>query len=298
MATAGNGSRLKQTASALPWLSPALALIVAIVLFPAGVMVYTSTRDLSLSGVDRGGVGLDNYRQVFENDGVPRVLLNTAIWVSGVVLVTVLISLALAQFLNKEFPGRRTIRLAILIPWAASVVMTTTVFYYMLEPNVGILNKFLVQIHVLDETFGFTKQPTSALAVAMVVGVFVSVPFTTYTILAGLQTIPTEILEAADVDGVSPWQRYTRIVLPQLRGALAVAVIINIINVFNSLPILRVITGDLPGIEADTTTSLTFKLLTLYREPALAQALSVFNFGLVLVIIVVYMAVTRPLRED
>ncbi len=251
-----------------------------------------------MSGVDRGGVGLANYRRVFENDGLPQVLINTAVWVAGVVFVTVVLSMALAQFLNKDFPGRRAIRLAILIPWAASVVMTTTVFYYMLEPNVGILNKFLVQINVLDETFGFTKRPVSAFAVAMAVGVFVSVPFTTYTILAGLGTIPDEILEAADVDGVNRWQRYTRIVLPQLRGTLAVAVIINIINVFNSLPILRIITGDLPGIKADTTTSLTFKLLTLYREPALAQALSVFNFGLVLVIIAIYMAVTRPMRED
>ena len=208
------------------------------------------------------------------------------------------LSLALAQFLSKDFPGRKLVRLAILVPWAASVVMTTTIFYYMLDPDVGIANKFLVDIGLLDRGFGFTKQPTQAFIVAICVAVFVSIPFTTYTLLAGLQSIPADVVEAGAVDGASPWQRYRYIILPQLRPAIAVATIINIINVFNSLPILQVITGSIAGVCADTTTTLTFKLIRQSRQVDTAAAMSVLNFALILVIIVIYLKAIRPLSED
>jgi multiple sugar transport system permease protein len=177
------------------------------------------------------------------------------------------------------------------------VVMTTTIFYYMLDPDVGIANRFLVDIGLLDRGYGFTKQPTQALLVAMGVAVFVSVPFTTYTILAGLQSIPAEIDEAGRVDGAGAWQRYRYLTLPQLRPAIAVATIINIINVFNSLPILQVITGSIAGFSADTTTTLTFKLIRQNQQIDTAAAMSVLNFALIIAVIAIYVRLVRPTRE-
>lgn len=283
---------------ALPWIAPTLLLIVAIVLFPAGYMVWTSLRDLSEFGVDRGPAGLENYQRLLEFEALPRVLVNTVVWVVGVVAVTVLLSLALAQFLNKAFPGRRLVRLAVIVPWASSVVMTSVVVYYGLDPFYGIVNQALVDVGVLDQPYGFTKNTLSAFAVAMGTAIFVSLPFTTYTILAGLHAIPEDILEAAKVDGAGPVRTYFGVILPNLRSALAVATIINIINVFNSLPILRTLTGSLPGYDADTTTTLIFKFIQADRQVDTASALSVVNFALVLVIILVYLRVVRPMQED
>lgn len=260
-------------------------------------MVWTSTRDLSAYGQDRGSAGAANYRALFAISELGSVLGHTVVWVVGVVLVTLVLSAALAQFLNKDFPGRTAVRMAILVPWAASVVMTTTIFYYMLDPDVGIANRFLVDIGLLDRGYGFTKQPTQAFLVAMGVAVFVSVPFTTYTILAGLQSIPAEIEEAGRVDGASAWQRYRHLTLPQLRPAIAVATIINIINVFNSLPILQVITGSIAGFSADTTTTLTFKLIRQNQQIDTAAAMSVLNFALIVVIIAIYVKLVRPVAE-
>ena len=291
-------SRWGATVAAGPWLLPALVLILAVVVFPAIYMVWVSTRNISEFGVDRGAAGLDNYRRLVEFDAIGQVLTNTVLWVVGVVVVTVLVSLALAQFLDKAFPGRRLVRLAVIVPWAASVVMTSTVFVYGLDPFYGVINRFLVDVGILGEPYGFTQRPVSAFLVSMAIAVFVSLPFTTYTLLAGLSAIPGEILEAAQVDGASPAAAYRRVVLPMLRPALAVATIINIINVFNSLPILRTITGSLPGYDADTTTTLTFKLIQTDRQIATASALSVVNFALVLVVIAVYLRVVRPMRED
>lgn len=290
-------SRWSATAAAAPWLLPALVLILGVVVFPAGYMVWVSTRRLSEFGVDRGPAGLDNYRRLAEFEAIGQVLRNTVLWVVGVVVVTVLLSLALAQFLNKAFPGRQLVRLAVIVPWAASVVMTSTVFVYGLDPFYGVINRFLVDAGILNEPYGFTQRPVSAFLVSMSIAVFVSLPFTTYTLLAGVQGIPREVLEAAQMDGAGPTATYWQVVLPMLRPAVAVATIINIINVFNSLPILRTITGSLPGYDADTTTTLTFKFIQADRQIGTASALSVLNFVLVLLVIVVYLRVVRPMRE-
>ncbi|WP_040870553.1 carbohydrate ABC transporter permease [Nocardia exalbida] len=289
--------RRRGIAAALPWIGPSLVLIAAVVAFPACYMVWTSTRDLNAYGQDRGNAGLANYRTLFGISELGSVLAHTVVWVVGVVLITLVLSAALAQFLNKDFPGRTAVRMAILVPWAASVVMTTTIFYYMLDPDVGIANRFLVDIGLLDRGYGFTKQPTQAFMVAMGVAVFVSVPFTTYTILAGLQSIPAEIDEAGRVDGAGAWQRYRYLTLPQLRPAIAVATIINIINVFNSLPILQVITGSIAGFSADTTTTLTFKLIRQNQQIDTAAAMSVLNFALIIAVIAIYVRLVRPTRE-
>ncbi|MEK8225488.1 hypothetical protein NKG05_04135 [Oerskovia sp. M15] len=83
-------------------------LIILIVLFPAGYMVFSSTRDISQSGIDRGSVGFENYVDVFAIPALPRVLANTAVWVIAVVVLTVVLSLVLSNFLNKQFPGGRS----------------------------------------------------------------------------------------------------------------------------------------------------------------------------------------------
>ena len=283
--------------AALPWIGPALLLIFTIVVFPAGYMIYNSTRKISQVGTDLKGVGFDNFAKVFADPNLPRILLNTVVWVVVVVSLTVVISLALAQFLNKPFPGRTLVRMAVIVPWAASVVMTTTVFYYAMDPNYGIFNKFLTDIGILDEGFGFTKNAVPAMAVAIIVAVFVSIPFTTYTILAGLQAIPGETLEAARVDGAGRWRTYISVILPQLRGALAVAVLINIINVFNNLPILKIITGSIPGYSADTLMTYIFKVLQFDRRLDISSALSVVNFAIVLVIVAIYVKTVKPMKE-
>jgi len=301
-AVSDRGSRApgrgRQLLSALPWLAPALVLIIGVVLYPAGYMIYTAFRKVTKVGSDVGPAGWANFKLALTFPGVNirHVFLNTFIWVAVVVICTVVISLALAQFLDKAFSGRKIVRLAVIVPWAASVVMTTSVFQYGLNRDYGIVNKFLVDIGILNAPVGFTQTQGPAFIVAMIVAVFASLPFTTYTILAGLQAVPGDVIEAAHVDGAGATARYFRIVLPILRPALAVAVLINIINVFNSLPILKVLTGSLPGYGSDITTTLIFKFKTTLG-PGVASALSVVNFLVCVVIIAIYLVVVKPTKE-
>ena len=258
-------------------------------------MIYTSFRDLSRFGKDRGWAGLENYERVFGLDHLPTGhdqhgrldrrrrsrCPSRSGWCSP-------------SSSNKRFPGRKVLRMVIIVPWAASVVMTSTVFVYGLDPFYGIINQFLVDIGLLDTPFGFLKNATPGFLSAMAVAVFVSVPFTTFVVLAGLQTVPHDVLEAAQIDGAGRVQTYWRVVFPMLRGALAVAAIINIINVFNSLPILKTMTGAIPGYDADTTTTLMFKLIQNDRQIDTASALSVVNFVVMVVVIGIYLRVVQP----
>ncbi len=290
---------LRDLLQALPWIAPALLLIIAVVLFPAGVMFYNSTRKISLSGLDKGSVGLDNFAAVFGFAEFWPIFFRTIVWVVVVVFFTVVISLGLAQILNKAFPGRQIVRMAVIVPWAASVVMTTMVFYYSLEPYFGVFNKFLYDIGLSSDPvgYGWTKNPMTAFIWSIVIAVFVSLPFTTYTILAGLQTVPADTLEAAKMDGAGAARTYWTIVVPQLRSALAVAVLINIINVFNSLPILKVMTGSIPGYGADTIMTMIFKYIELQKRVDVASALSVVAFLIVIVIVAIYVKAVKPMKE-
>ncbi len=289
--------------TAMPWLLPTLILIAGVVLYPAGLMVYTSFFRYNNRGIlrDENPIGLDNYigtagALTFPGVPVSRILLNTVVWVVVVVFVTVLLSLALAQFLNLEFRGRKALRLFIILPWASSVVMTATVFRYGLQENVGLFNRLLVDTGILERAQAWTKDPTSAFWVAVFVAIYVSLPFTTYTILAGLQAIPADVREAAHVDGADGLRRYWHIVLPLLKPAIAVAALINIINVFNSLPILRLL-QETPGYHTGhITTTLMFE----YQRalgPGVSSALSVLNFIFCLVIIAIYLIVVQPTKE-
>ncbi|WP_277682336.1 carbohydrate ABC transporter permease [Saccharomonospora azurea] len=220
---------------ALPWIGPSLLLIAGVVLYPAVLMIINSTREISQTGKDRGSAGLDNYEALFDLPALPGVLLRTVLWVSVVVVVTIVLSMALANLLNKAFPGRQFVRLAVIVPWAASVVMTTTVIYYGLEPGYGIVQQFLHDIGLLDSPdFGFTKSMPSAFLVAIGIAIFVSLPFTTYTLLAGLQSVSPELLEAARIDGASEFRIFAQIYMPLASAGAAVLGILTFQAGWNS----------------------------------------------------------------
>ena len=287
--------RVRHSIGPLLWIGPALALIGVVVIWPVVVMFHTSFQHISPDGFVLGSRGTANYRDLFNEPDLAGVLIRTVIWVVLVVAVTMVLSLALAQLFNERFPGRRVARWALIAPWAASVMMTALVFRWALDSNNGVINVFLHDIGVL-KSFNTNEadwlgRPWSAFVWMMVVAVFVSVPFSTYALLAGLQTIPTEIYEAARVDGASRWRTYRSITLPLLRPSFLVAALINVINVFNSFPIIWEMTRGGPGHETSTTTTFMFLLKQSYIGES--AAMSVINFGLVVVLVLLFLRATR-----
>jgi ABC-type sugar transport system permease subunit len=261
--------------------------------YPVFEMVRTSLSDINISGLNKGYVGFRNYRWVFEEPDLGLVLKNTALWVGLVVGITVVLSLGLAQLLNARFPGRRFVRWALIVPWAASLVMTASVWKWMLNYYYGILNPVLEFLHLISGPRDWLGDSSTSLYSMILVGVIVSLPFTTYVILAGLQGIPKDLYEAARVDGASGWKTYLQITLPLLRAPLIVAVVLNTIYVFNSFPIIWIMTQGGPGHDTDTTVTFMYKLA--FKEHAVdeAAAFGVLNVLALLVVVIGYVAFIR-----
>ncbi|MGW6969996.1 carbohydrate ABC transporter permease [Streptomyces sp. NPDC054952] len=280
----------------LPWIGPAVLLIVLVVLWPVYEMVRTSFLKISSSGFVRGSAGFDKYKRLFDEPSLPSVVVSTLVWTVVVVTATMVTSLALAQLFNQRFPGRRLTRWALIAPWAASVVMTAIGFKWMLNQTAGVLNTLMRDLGLIDGPRDWLGDPSTAWPWMMFVAVFVSLPFTTYTLLAGLQTIPGEVYEAAKMDGTTTWQTYLRITLPLLRPAFLVGVVINLINVFNSFPVIWSMTRG--GPDSDTATTTVFMYQLKNSDIGQSAAMSVVNFALVVVMVVLFLKVSRWNQEE
>jgi multiple sugar transport system permease protein len=280
---------------ALLWLSPALVLVAGVVIFPAAELVKASLANYSITGLKTGSAGLANYRKVLDHPDFVTVLKNTVEWVVFVVAITILISLALAQLLSKEFFGRRVVRWAIIVPWAASLVITARLFTLLFDFYHGLINRLLVFLHILHRPVDFLGDDHWTMPSMILVGVFVSLPFTIYVLLAGLGAIPDDVIEAARIDGAKPWQLYTQITLPLLRPALLVASVLNIIYVFNSFPIVYTLNDRNPGYTHDTSITFMYKLAFKSAEHSvgMSAAAGVFNVLLILLVVMVYLRLVR-----
>jgi len=280
---------------ALLWLGPALALILGVVIYPAIELVRASVTRYSITGLPLGAAGGGNYGKVLHHPDLGTVLTNTVVWVSAVLVFTVLLSLAVAQFLAKDFWGRRLVRWAVIVPWAASLVITARLFTLIYDYYHGILNRVLLALHVIHQPIDFLGDDRWTMASMVAVGVFVSIPFTAYVFLAGLNAIPHDVYEAARVDGASPWQVYSRITLPLLRPAILVASVLNIIYVFNSFPIVYTLNDRNPGFAHDTSITFMYKLAfkSAEHDVGMSAAAGVANVALILLVVAVYLRLVR-----
>ena len=263
----------------------------AVVLYPAAELVRASLSRYSITGLHQGFVGLANYGRLLQQEALPAVVANTAVWVVSVVGLTIGLSLGLAQLVDARFPGRRLVRWALIVPWAASLIMTAKLFAWIYDYYFGLLNRALTGLGLLDAPVDWLGDDATVMGAMIAVGVFVSLPFTTYVLLAGLQTIPGEVYEAARVDGASAWRTYRTVTLPLLRPALLVAAVLNAIYVFNSFPLIWTLNDRNPGFAHDTMVTYMYKIAfkSALRDVGLAAALGVVNVLVILGAVALYL---------
>ena len=282
----------------MPWLGTALFLIVGFVLWPTVELFLMSFRRVDISGLLKGWAGFDNYRALFDNDDIEGTLIRTLVWLVIVVGATLLISLPLAQLLNAKFIGQKFLRYSVIVPWAASLVITATSWKWILNAYYGMFNLVLQDLHIIKEPIDLLGDPKTGFMVLLAVGIVVSLPFTTYVLLAGLQSIPHDIMEAARVDGAGAWKGYWTIVFPLLRPAFLVAAVINSVYVFNSFPIIWVMTQGGPGYETDTTTTFAYKVAFRDQDIGQSASLAVGNFIVIFVLIMIFLKLSNWRNVD
>lgn len=201
---------------------PTLAVVLAVALLPILDTVWLSLHQASVTATG-SFVGLDNFDFLFSDPVFTEALKNTAIFTVVSVTIELVIGLGVALVLNQHFRGRGAIRAIVLLPWAFPLSVAAVLGRLMLQDQVGILSYLA---HSLGLAHGpILSDPTSLLVSVILIDVWTSVPFMALLLLAGLQTIPGEVEEAARVDGASAVQRFFRITLPLLWPAILVALL-------------------------------------------------------------------------
>lgn len=202
--------------------SPTLLVILLVTLLPVADTVYLSLHHASVQQAGQYS-GLANYRFLFHDPAFRTALKNTAIFGAVAVALELVIGMAVAVVLNQVFGGRAILRAAVLLPWAFPLAIAAVLARLMLQDQTGIVSYLLTKIGVSHGPI--LSSHAALLVAAIVVDVWTSTPFIGYLLLAGMQSIPPSVMEAATVDGASPWQKFVHITLPLLRPAILVAVL-------------------------------------------------------------------------
>jgi trehalose/maltose transport system permease protein len=208
---------------------PSLLIIVVVAFFPVLYGIVLSLTDSTVTAFG-SFVGLENYTEMFQDPDFRVSLFNTVVFTVVSVALEFIIGLGIALAVNRAFRGRGLVRAAILVPWAFPTVISAVMWRLMFQPGIGIFQ-------YLGETIGLISRPvlsdpTLLLIAAILIDVWKTTPFMALLLLAGLQVIPGEVYEAARVDGANVWQRFFRITLPLLKGAILVAVLFRTLDAY------------------------------------------------------------------
>lgn len=277
-------------ARAVPYLMllPSAVLIFGLILYPVVYAIRLSLfRSQGLSGNLRF-VGLGNYAYLLTDPEFLQILYQTLLWTVCVVGLTMVLAVAIAIFLNIRFPGRRLLRAVVILPWGTSLALSAVMWKWVFDPNRGMANETLKALGIISTNIGWFNNPPIAFSIVVFVGVWVSVPFSTLGILAGLQAIPNDVREAALLDGAVGWSMVRRITLPLLRPVLGVILILNIIAVFNSFPIIWILTKGGPINSTDIIITYLYKHAFNFLDFGTASAMAVVVFVVLLVTSLTY----------
>lgn len=213
--------------SAYYMILPTLLVILIIAFFPVAYSMLLSITDSSLTNVGEF-VGTQNYADVFQNGDFQGAVVNTVVFTVVSVAIEFVIGLAIALAINRAFRGRGLVRAAVLVPWAFPTAISAAMWRLMLQDQVGVVQYVASTLGVVSEPI--LNDRTLLLISCIVVDVWKTTPFMALLLLAGLQTIPGDVYEAARVDGANVMQRFFRITMPLLKPALLVALLFRTLD--------------------------------------------------------------------
>ncbi len=225
-------------------LLPLIILVGILIYFPAIDSLITSftNENLRIRRLPKF-IGLKNYSKLIENSEFWIVTARSLLVVSLTLPLELLISLGLALLLTEVFPGRAMVRTLILLPWMLPPIVNGFLWGWLLNGEYGALNGLLYQMGIIDEYVTWLRNPDTQVIWVVVVQTWTRFAFPTIILLAGLQSIPKDILDAAKVDGASSWQSFKNIVLPLLMPSFAVALTIEFIASFQIFDVIWTLTA-------------------------------------------------------
>ncbi len=276
---------------------PGLLLTALVIGLPILILIWTAFHEVSRFGVLLSFNGFANFADVFADPLFYAALLRTIVWTAAVVLGTLLLSLPVALILNEDFAGRGFARLLILLPWSVSLTMTAVVWRWALNGQSGLFNHLLLQLGIIATPVEWLGTAPLAFTVQIAIAILVSIPFTVTLLLGGLSSIAGDVYEAGAVDGATGWKSFRHITLPLLKPFVNIAIVLNVIYVFNSFPIIWVLTQGGPADGTDILVTYLYKLAFKFGQLGKASVVSLMMFAVLLIFTIVYAALQMRREE-
>lgn len=287
---------------------PVVAVLALLVVFPLLQGLFFSFTDINDTNIanpvlDREAsyevVGLANYLNVLSGDpafgSFWSTLGRTLIWTFACVFCHYAIGLALAMLLNRQMRLRGLYRVLLILPWAVPVFISAFAWRYLFNSEYGLINWALESVGLPAQVW--LGQSDLALVSVIVVNVWLGVPFMMVALLGGLQAIPGDLYEAAEMDGASPWQRFVHVTLPGLRPVSATVVLLGVIWTFNMFPVIYLITENNPHTRILVSYAFERFFSGATRDYAIASTYGVLILSVLLVFATIYRRAMRRQGE-
>lgn len=282
---------LRRNSRAYLLIAPAAIFLLSVVGYPIietfRLSLYESPADSPVETY----VGFQHYVEILTSDIFTQLLWQTGRWVIVGVAGKTLLGLLIAVHLKGDIKGRKFFRTAFLIPWGIPYAISAVVFRWIEHPQYGYLNAVLIELGLIDQGIGILGNPEIAWIGVIVADIWIGTPFMAIIFLAGLQSIPQELYEAAAIDGAERWQQFRYITLPQLKSVILIATLLSTIWTFVSFDTIWTMTG---GGPINTTSTLVIWIYQVGLENGnlgRGAAFSVIGFLFLLVFAVVYLRV-------
>lgn len=289
--------RLTDTHTAILFVLPAVALLFAIILYPLVNSMWIGFLDKSLVYGGDEFVGLENLQAVLRRDFLP-ILEHTLVFTIGATILPFLIGFGVALILNGPIPGRGILRGAFLMPWLVPSVIVSFLWLWIFNANYGVLNGFLRSLGLIEQNIHWLSSGNSAMTAVIIAKTWQTFPWIAVMMLAALQTIPGELLEAAAIDGATRWQIFRNVTLPHLRGVSSVVILLSLIWNFQHFETIFVMTEGGPA--GATTTFAVAVYQTAFEAFDLGQAgaLGMLWMALLSLVVFFYLRFGLATEED
>jgi ABC-type sugar transport system permease subunit len=277
--------------------TPVLVLLLAVTAYPLVYNLWNSFHhdNLTFANSAHNFVGLQNYKTALTTAGWVAALERTLIFTAVTIVFDIVVGLGLALMLHRNFRGRGLLRAAVLIPWAVPTVVSAMLWKTMFDPRTGFVDYFLGAFHPAWSSLTWLNASVERSWVAIFVAdSWKNIPFVAIILLAGLQVIPTDIYEAARIDGASWWQSFRRVTLPMLKPALSVALIFRTLQALLVFDVVYVMTSGGPGTSTQVLAYLNFKYFIINTDFGVGGAMSIMLIVLALIISAIYVRAFRP----
>jgi multiple sugar transport system permease protein len=227
--------------------------------------------------------GLDNYGRMVGDGRFWQSLWNTSIFTLVSVFLELILGMGVALVLNQSFPGRGIVRTISLLPWALPTALMGLAWAWIFNDQYGIVNDILLRLGILQTGISWLGDPTLAMMAVILADVWKTTPFIALLLLAGLQSIPSDLYEAYAIDGASAWQSFWKITVPLLLPQIVIALLFRFAQAFGIFDLVQVMTGGGPAGATEMVSIYIYSTIMRYLDFGYGAALVVVTFLLLII---------------